>query len=160
MNTILIYNISKGGVEKPLPDRWNQVFHPLNRTHQLSDRALADADWILLLVDDPESQPLHSRPGDNRRMPRVSIQDFPLHTIVIFIDRQRQAKIGPTRRYTSTEPVFEMLRRAHANLETLNIVEMAFRERRPCMVDLNLTDEQYAAIQTVKQCRDPLQSTC
>jgi hypothetical protein len=83
-------------------------------------------------------------------MPRVqvSIKDFPLHTIVIFIDPQRQVKIGPTRRYRSTEPVFEMLRRAHANLETINIVELAIRERRPCMIDLDLSDKQYAAIQT------------
>jgi hypothetical protein len=82
---------------------------------------------------------------------QVSIQDFPLHTIVIFIDRPRQAKIGPTRRYSSTEPVFEMLRRAKANLETINIMELAIRERRLCMVDLDLTDQQYAGIQ--RPCR-------
>jgi hypothetical protein len=83
-------------------------------------------------------------------MPRVqvSIQDFPLHTIVIFIDRKRQQQIGPMRRYRSTEIVIEMLRRAHADLATINIVENALADRRPCMVDLDLTDEQFAAIQT------------
>jgi hypothetical protein len=82
---------------------------------------------------------------------QVSIQDMPLHTIVIFIDPQRQAKIGPTRRYSSTEPVMEMLRHAHPNLETLNLVENALVERRPCMVYLDLSAEQYAAIQSRPQ---------
>ena len=83
-------------------------------------------------------------------MPRVkvSIQDMPTHVYLIFIDRQRVAKIGPTRRFSSTEPVFELLCRAHANLETINIVEMALAQRRPVMIDLDLSDAQYATIQT------------
>jgi hypothetical protein len=37
----------------------------------------------------------------------------------------------------------EKLRRAHANLETLNIVEHALSERRPVMIDLDLTEDQF-----------------
>ena len=81
-------------------------------------------------------------------MKYLSFEPPKTHTYVIFIDPRRQAKIEPTRRYSSTEPVFEMLRRAHANLEMLNIVEMALVRRRPVMIDLDLFDQQYAAIQT------------
>jgi hypothetical protein len=34
----------------------------------------------------------------------------------------------------------ELLRRAHADLATINLVENALAERRPCMVELTLTD--------------------
>jgi hypothetical protein len=83
-------------------------------------------------------------------MPRVqcSIQDMPSHTYVIFIDRQRQAQLGPMRRYSSHEPVMEILRRAHADLATVNLVERSLAEGRPCTVELNLSDAQFAAIQT------------
>jgi hypothetical protein len=81
-------------------------------------------------------------------MPRVqvSIQDFPACLCLIFI-RDGKA-VGPTRRFTSQERAFELLRRAHANLETINVVENALRERRPSLVDLNLTDEQYLKLQS------------
>lgn len=72
---------------------------------------------------------------------KMSIQDFPTGITVIFI--QNNQRIGPMRRYHSEEPIFLILRRAHANLETINIVEMALQQSRPCMVELNLTDEQY-----------------
>lgn len=78
---------------------------------------------------------------------QVSIQDFPTHCYVVFIDRKRQTRIGPTRRYRSSDTVMEMLRRAHPNLETVNLVERALAERRPVMIDLDLSAEQYAAIQ-------------
>ncbi len=82
-------------------------------------------------------------------MPTVtaSIQDMPRYTVVIFYDRMTSTKIGRTLRFTSEELLYELLRRTHANLETINIVEMALRERRPCMVDLRLTDEQFAKLQ-------------
>lgn len=78
-------------------------------------------------------------------MPRVqvSIQDFPTHTCVIFIDRRTTQRIGPMRRFTSEHKLLEMLHRGRANLETINIVEHALRERRCCMIDLDLTDEQF-----------------
>jgi hypothetical protein len=80
-------------------------------------------------------------------MPRVncSIQDSPTHTVMIFyVGNQR---IGPVRRYVDEQMVFTILRRAHANLETMQIVEMALAQRRPCNVTLELTDEQYAKLQ-------------
>jgi hypothetical protein len=82
-------------------------------------------------------------------MPRVqvSIQDYPTHRYVVFIDRKRQVRIGPMRTYRSSDTMMEMLRRAHANLETANLVERALAERRPVMIDLDLSAEQYAAIQ-------------
>jgi hypothetical protein len=76
-------------------------------------------------------------------MPRVnaSIQDYPTHLIIIFYVGNQ--KIGPTVRCADEEAVFRVLRRAHANLETLNVVEMSLAQRRPCNVELTLTDEQY-----------------
>ena len=76
-------------------------------------------------------------------MPRVyvSIQEYPMGFYVIFYEGKHS--IGPIRRYRSEETIFLLLRRAHANLETLNIVEHALRNRTPCTVDVNLTDEQY-----------------
>ena len=79
-------------------------------------------------------------------MPRVyaSIQEYPMGFYVIFyVGKQR---IGPIRRYRSEETIFLLLRSAHANLETLNIVEHALRNRTPCTVDVNLTDEQYGKL--------------
>jgi hypothetical protein len=68
--------------------------------------------------------------------------------LVIFIEGQR--RIGPILRCRDEETVFRVLRRAHANLETLNIVEMSLRARRPCTVDLTLTDEQYRKLRRGK----------
>jgi len=81
-----------------------------------------------------------------KRPIQVSIQDFPTNVAVVFIDPKTQSKIGPVRRYSTNEMVFELLRRAHANLETINLVELAFAERRPIMIDLHLTEEQIAAL--------------
>lgn len=76
-------------------------------------------------------------------MPRIraSIQDLPTGTLILFMQGNR--RIGPILRCRDEETVFRVLRRAHANLETINIVEMSLRARQPCMVDLDLTDEQY-----------------
>ena len=71
---------------------------------------------------------------------RVSIQEFPAHIYVVFYRDNKS--IGPMRRYSTQERVMELLRRCHANLETINIVEMSLQARRPCVVEVNLTDEQ------------------
>jgi hypothetical protein len=72
----------------------------------------------------------------------VSIQEMAFTYHVIFLD-PRSHKTLAIFRYSSAEPVYEILRRGHANLETINIVEMNLAQRRPVMVDLKLTDEQY-----------------
>ena len=81
-------------------------------------------------------------------MPRVScsIQDSPTSTVMIFYVGNQM--IGPVRRYSDEQRVFEVLRRAHANLETIQIVEMVLAQRRPCNVTLELTDEQYAKLRS------------
>jgi hypothetical protein len=81
-------------------------------------------------------------------MPRlqVSIQNFPAHIAVIFFDRATQKGVGRTLRLRSEERVYELLSRCHADRETVNIVEMSFVRQVPCIVDLNLTDDQYAKL--------------
>lgn len=79
-------------------------------------------------------------------MPKVlaCIHSYPNYVSVVFMDPQNtQRQIGRSLKLADEERVFEMLRRAHANLETRNLLEMAFRERRPCWLTLELTDEQY-----------------
>jgi hypothetical protein len=68
---------------------------------------------------------------------------MPTHIAVVFFDPVTNRGIGPVRRVRSEEILMEKLRRAHANLETLNIVEHALSERRPVMIDLDLTEEQF-----------------
>jgi hypothetical protein len=79
----------------------------------------------------------------NLPMPRAncSIQGSPTSTVMIFYVGNK--RIGPVRRYSDEQSVFTVLRRAHANLETIQIVEMALAQRRPCNVTLELSDEQY-----------------
>jgi hypothetical protein len=79
---------------------------------------------------------------------RVSIQDLATYICVAFIDRQQQVMIGPVRRFSSPEMVMDMLRRTPANAGLLNRVERELAEHRSVMIDLHLTDEQFAAIQT------------
>lgn len=68
---------------------------------------------------------------------------------MIFMDMSiRPKQIGRTRRYSDDSLIFEMLRRARASLETVNLVENALREQRCCMVVLDLTDEQFQKLQT------------
>lgn len=88
----------------------------------------------------------HLRTPYNSVMPRISasIQPNPRYLVIIFIEGNR--RVGPILRCHGEETVFQVLRRAHANLETINIVEMALRANRPCMVDLTLNDEQYAKL--------------
>ena len=45
----------------------------------------------------------------------------------------------------------EMLRRTHADLATINLVENALAQRHPVMIDIDLADEQFAAIQRREQ---------
>jgi hypothetical protein len=79
-------------------------------------------------------------------MPKVmiSIQELQYSYYVLFMIDNK--KIGRTFRFASDELVYEMLRRAHANLETMNIVTNALTNRRPVMVAVNLTDEQVAQL--------------
>jgi hypothetical protein len=86
-------------------------------------------------------------------MPRVqiSISEIMWTYHVVFIDPASQTAIGRTRRFNSDEMVYEMLRRGRADRETMNIVEMNLTQGRPVMVDLNLTDEQYAKLKTQKR---------
>jgi hypothetical protein len=88
-------------------------------------------------------QAVPARDAYNSVMPRIiaSIQENPMAIVIIFIEGQR--RIGPILRCRDEETVFRVLRRAHANLESLSIVEMSLRARRPCTVNLTLTDEQY-----------------
>ena len=84
------------------------------------------------------------------RRVQLSVQPSPLHTVCIFIDRQSQHRVGPILRFRTDEKVMELLRRAHANLETCNWVERAMVEHRPCMIDVDLTEEQYEKLQRPK----------
>jgi hypothetical protein len=65
---------------------------------------------------------------------------------VVFTLPRGQHAIGRSYAFNSLEDVFAILRRAHANLETINIVEHALRERRPCSVQLTLTAEQFSRL--------------
>jgi len=65
---------------------------------------------------------------------------------VVFTMPSGQNAIGRSYSYNSPEEVFDVLRRAHANLETINIVEHALSERRPCSVTLQLTHEQFGRL--------------
>jgi hypothetical protein len=73
---------------------------------------------------------------------QVSIQDFPTHTCVIFIDKAAQKQVGPMLCLRSEEKLWELLKKCSANRETVSIVEMALAQRRPCMIDVTLTDLQ------------------
>lgn len=83
---------------------------------------------------------------------RVSIQNFMQSLTVLFLEMGSKPKLlGPIRRYADESSVFEILRRAHASLETHNIVENALRENRCCTVVLDLSDEQYAKLKRVRR---------
>jgi hypothetical protein len=77
----------------------------------------------------------------------VSIQSFPSYVACVFMDpKNTQRQLGPVRRFADEQRVFEMLRRAHADLETHHIVENALRQGNCCRVTLDLTDEQYEKV--------------
>lgn len=74
---------------------------------------------------------------------RMWISELAMSYHVVFTLPRGQTRVGRTFTYPSQEQVFNILRRAHANLETLNIVEHSLGERRPCSVELTLTAEQF-----------------
>lgn len=61
-----------------------------------------------------------------------------------------QQQVGRGYSLNSQEEVFALMRKAHATLEDINIVEMALSQRRPCSVVLGLTQDQFARL-----CRKP-----
>jgi len=63
---------------------------------------------------------------------------------VTFIEGNR----GPGRilNFTDGRKIFELLQRAHAPIEDHQIVDMALQQRRPGMVELRLTEEQYISL--------------
>ena len=77
---------------------------------------------------------------------RVSIQDLAAYISVAYIDPQREVMIGPVRCFSSPEMVMKMLRRTSANAGLLNRVERELAEHGSVMIDLHLTDQQYAEI--------------
>jgi hypothetical protein len=99
-------------------------------------------------VDDTELLFAYSSPvsAPQKIAVQMFIQEMAMTYHVIFMKRGGKHRIGRIYTYNSPEQVFAILRRAHANLETINIVEMSFAQHRTCSVDLSLTAEQFSRL--------------
>jgi hypothetical protein len=79
----------------------------------------------------------------------TSYIDMPRGLRVTFMEGNRS--LGRVLNFTDDRKI-ELLRRSHAPIEDHQIVEMALRQRRPGMLELRLTEEQYTTLlQTLRR---------
>jgi hypothetical protein len=58
----------------------------------------------------------------------------------------RESRSGRLLNFTDDRKIFELLQGAHAPIEDHQIVDLALQQRRPGMVELRLTEEQYISL--------------